>query len=216
MKKIIIMCVMVLLSFNASASASNDPWYDIGHAIGSSIGNGPSGTDSKNFYRSSNYDFSKLKNMYLVVTIPKGLEKHIEDPYIVEKHTEYMQKELKKLGYNVITQVELSEELANNPVLKPYLEKDTVSAINSYLCICYPIYVNVKIYAYNNYSNGNVFLDFNLFDFNENKNILFYRDARLNAPRSSKEGMIKRITEQFTNKLNGAVEESREKHKNGL
>lgn len=211
----ILILLMVLMSYVFPAYASNDPWYDAGQAagqiIGASIFSGSPGTDSKNFYKDENYNFSNIKKIVLISTVPKQAQAYVDDPYLENKYPGIFASELKETNIIFVPLEKVLNDFYQTPESRTAPKDDPMAPVRNYLKANYDAILSVYIYAYNMRSGntGNCALDFKMLNTINGADILYYKDFRLNAPRSWPEGMIKRITGQFKNKLIDAINNSK-------
>ncbi len=180
--------------------AANDPWYNIGYAIGSSVGNSPAQSD-KDFWYDQNCNFNNIRKVVVFVQIPQQNAMYIGDPDIVDEYEAFSQEQLS----SVLT-IHRLRDVSNGfsqQVPNTYANQEEWNAAYSrYLQMHYDGILLVNIYAYyQNGSYGNVFMDFTLMDSSAQRKLLYYKDMRMNAPRSTIVGMIKRITKSFKGKI---------------
>ncbi|MGE1061234.1 hypothetical protein NXG27_01095 [Megasphaera paucivorans] len=205
MKKTFYVMIFVLLLFvTVSSNVYADDWYNIGYSIGQSIGNSPA-QDDKSFYKDDKYDFTHIKKICVVSTVPPQCYAYISDPYITQKYTNYISHSFADIC-NMSSANEAGDVFTAlySDTLKPG-STEFNSAYITYIRKNYDAVLYVNIYAYNqNEGLGNVFMDFRLIDTKTGKDVMYYKDMRLNAPRSDKEGMIQRITNTFRTKFKKA------------
>lgn len=195
----LVICCSVLGTTQIHA---NDPWYNIGYAIGSSIGNSP-GVSDKDYYCNPNYNFNNLRNVLIVVQVPPQYSQYIDDPYIADEYSVFSKDVLKDTMtiYNINDAV----KLFNSQGIAFTNQEDYNKAFWQYVGFHFDGILMVHIYAFSqNGSYGNVFMDFTLRDNTAANTLMYYKDMRMNAPRSSKVGMLKRITNAFQNKIKKA------------
>jgi len=217
MRKFIALVVLTFMLFlQGNAYASNDPWYDVGNAIGSSIANGNPGKDEKNLYRDKSFDFTKIKRICFIASYPDKCSHLIDDKYINKKYPDILIKEFE--GSN-IKLVDVTTACNKFLALYPNISNSEQRGFlfNEYLRNNYDAVLYINIYAYNRgyYNTGNCALEFKLRPINtysqQGTEIFYMKDFRLQAPRSWPEGMIKRITSRFKDKLMDTLKESKEK-----
>lgn len=204
---------LVCLSTTASA---NDPWFDIGKAIGSSIGNPTTiGNSDKNFYYDQNYDFSQIRYVVVASTVNPQAGGWVSDPYIAQKYPDIMWKALKEKGIPVFTfSVALKNYVDHDAGKHPeYTNEQHLAAALGKIYATGGVFVNANILAYSQdpyYSGiGNCYINFTVYGPN-GQTIMYYSDKRLNAPRSSKEGMSERIAGAFAKKFNEVYKKANE------
>ncbi len=180
--------------------AANDPWYNIGYAIGSSVGNSPAQSD-KSFWSDPNCDFNNIRKVVVVVQVPQQNAMYIGDPDIVNEYEAFSKQQLGSVltlhTFRDVTNA-FSQQVSNTYAN----QEEWNAAYSEYLQTHYDGILLVNIYAYyQNGSYGNVFMDFTLMDPSAQRKLLYYKDMRMNAPRSTTVGMIKRITNSFKGKI---------------
>lgn len=181
---------------------ANDPWYNLGYAIGSSIGNSP-GVDDKDYYCNPSYNFNNMRRVLIIAQVPQQYAQYISDPYIPNEYVEFAKDALKDTM--IVSNVNDAERDFNALGLKFNTQDEYTKAFGDYVASHYDGILIVNIYAYSqNGSYGNVFMDFTLKDNYAINTLMYYKDMRMNAPRSNKVGMIKRITGAFQNKIKKA------------
>lgn len=201
--------------FMGVTASANDPWFDIGKAIGSSIGNPNTlGNSDKNFYCDPTYDFSQVRYVVVGSTINPQAGGWISDPYIAQKYPEVVWKALNEKKIPVFTfGVALKNYIDHDASKHPeYTNEQHVAAALGKIYSTGGVFVNAQIMAYSQdpyYSGiGNCFINFTVYGPN-GQTIMYYSDKRLNAPRSSKEGMSERIAGAFAKKFNEVYKKAR-------
>lgn len=202
--------VLLIFLFAMQPATYADPWYDLGYNIGAALGNS-SGQDDKSFYQSPTYDFSKIKKICFNTTVPNGFEQYVSDPFITETYIKNFKEKFSDTNIIVDSSAEtINKFYAQDQSLSKLPQDMQIKEYTNFIHQNYQAVLYINLYAY--YQNGplgNVFMDFTLKNFQGEKPILYYKDMRMNAPRSTKEGMIKRITGAFKDKLTNAIKKEK-------
>ena len=212
MKKFLIVMFLIIINLSSVCYANNDPWFDIGRSIGSSIGNGPTGNDEKNFYYDENFDFSKIKFLIVASNVPQGFERYVSDPYISKKYPAVIIKAFDN-KFKVMTIGTYLDYYGENiaPLHPNYTNEEHLNNLFAMIKNSGGAFLNSSILAYNqnpyDSSIGNCLITFSLKTIDNNE-IMYYSDQRLNAPRSSKEGMSKRIAKKFVDNFMDIIDKS--------
>lgn len=99
--------------------------------------------------------------------------------------------------------------LSNSTTIFPDENAKTIAFAN-FLSNSADVILIANIFSYNEFNGlGNVLIDFTITDCKTAKNVMYYKDTRLNAPRSSKEDLSERIADSFISKLNDSVEDNK-------
>lgn len=212
MKKSAILLSLALTVLPIMGNAS-DSWFDVGKSIGSAIGNSlNNGSDDKNFYCDEYYDFSKVKYLVVTANLPEN-RSFISDPYIAQKYPSILKQ---KFGdkIKVKTLAEAIQEYQKywQPLHPEYTLEQHVQEMLSRIDAegGVMVYVTIAAYSQGAYGTGNCWLIFNVQPYGQNV-VMSYSDMRMNAPRSSKEGMMKRISGKFVSKFMDVCNSSADK-----
>lgn len=182
------------------SAAANDPWYNIGYAIGASAGNSPAQSD-KNFWHDPNYNFNNVKKVVVLVQVPQQNAMYIGDPDIVKEYEAFSKEQLNPV-LTLHTIQDVTTAFSQQAAGAYSSQEEWNAAYSQYVQTHYDGILFVNIYAYyQNEMYGNVFMDFTLVDSSAQRKLLYYKDMRMNAPRSTTVGMIKRITNSFKGKI---------------
>lgn len=205
MKKILGLLCAACLLWHPVCDA-NDPWYELGKNIGSSIGNvGPATQSEKDFYYDESFDFARIK--YLVISAPKidRATPFISDPYIHKKYPALVKEKLQGKIKTMTIEEAMREYIQQSASLHPEYNSDQhLANMLSLTEKAGGVFVDAYILSYNYdaYGLANCFVIFSVHTpQNANNEILNYSDKRMNVPRSSKEGMSKRIAKSFADKF---------------
>lgn len=212
MKIFIVIVFSMLLCFPSISKASNDPWYDLGYKLGTSISNNiSSGNDEKNFYYDESYNISNTKLFVIGCSVKPNVKEYVSDKYMGQKYPKILKKILlekfsdKDKAVEVITIEEFVDAYMKNvaPMFPDYSPEEHIDNIFRSIDLLNGLYINADVLVYMQgpyYANvGNCYISFDVYK--GNNVILNYSDKRLNANRSSKEGMAERIGKAFSNKL---------------
>jgi len=190
--------------------------YETGQSIGRAIGGllgGTPGNDIKDFSKDKQYKFDKIKNICTITIVPQNYSRNVVNVNMVGNYDGVLAKTfpVETFRPKVTVGSKLMRAFFDDPATKFISEQDRFAAFKKYIATNYDAILYINIYAYNRGMNntGNCALDFKLVDLKSGKDILYYKDFRLNAPRSWPEGMIQRITDTFKGKLEDAIEDSK-------
>lgn len=216
MKKAAVLLALLLSVLPAVSGQAYDSWFEVGRSIGTAIGNSmtPSGSDDKNFYCDEYYDFSKIKYLVIDASLPQNTS-FISDPYIAKKYPEILKE---KFGdkFKVKTAQEAVQEYYKYwyPIHPEYTAEQHVQEMMRRITEEGGVLVHAVVAAYSQgaYGTGNCWVIFDVQPYGSDV-VLSYSDMRMNAPRSSKEGMIKRISGKFVSKFMDVYEKSLNKEK---
>lgn len=214
---LLIACSCVF-SFSPSLGfASNDPYYDAGAALGNALGNAlvgrTPGIDDKDEYKNEQFNFRSIKKVMCLTNADKNSE-YISNPYIDIQYYSVIKKSFNESKVEMDSFLDAAQKCFSRydpNVVKRLNQQQWMNIFGAYVAENYDAILTVNIYAYRNRGAfGDVFLEFYMKDTDNYQDIFYVKDMRLNAPRSSKEGMISRITNRFRDKLHKAIENSPE------
>lgn len=213
MKKTAALLALALSVLPVMGSYANDSWFDVGKSIGSAIGNSiNSGSDDKNFYCDEYYDFSKVKYLVVTASLPQNTS-FISDPYIAQKYPNVLKEKFgDKIKVKTIKEAILEYQKYWAPLHPDYTVEQHVQEMMRRIADegGVVVYVTIAAYSQGAYGTGNCWLIFSVQPYGQNV-VMSYSDMRMNAPRSSKEGMMRRISGKFVSKFMDAYESSLEK-----
>ena len=197
--------------------ASNDPYYDAGAALGNALGNAlvgrTPGIDDKDEYKNQDFNFRRIKRIMCMTNVDRTSQ-YVSNPYIDIQYYDIINKSFSesKVGVDSFLVAAKTCFSKYDPNYVSRLSKqEWMNIFGAYVAENYDAILTVNIYAYRNRGSfGDVFLEFYMKDTANYMDIFYIKDMRLNAPRSSKEGMISRITNRFRDKFHKAIEDSPE------
>lgn len=173
------------------------------------------GKNNKGYYKDDSFDFTTIKKMIIVTSIQKGGAMKLTEPEIIVK-SEIMIRDRMNENFNAYIAKTFDDVHSEYQRLAPIIGTDSgTDSENHWKNYFYSnadTIVHIEALAYNEARDfANVAMVFTVY--NNSKEVLCYKDFRLNARNSSKEGVFHRIAEAFVEKMDKAVSDSRNKRK---
>lgn len=215
MKKTAALLALCLTVMPMMGSQAEDSWFEVGRSIGTAIGNSmtPSGSDDKNFYCDEYYDFSQIKYLVIDASLPQNTS-FISDPYIAKKYPAILKEKFgDKIKVKTIEEAILEYQKYWYQLHPEYTTEQHVQEMLRRITDEGGVMLHAVVAAYSQgaYGTGNCWVIFTVQPYGRDV-VMSYSDMRMNAPRSSKEGMLGRISGKFVSKFMDAYDQSVEKN----
>lgn len=209
-KLLLILLMFVIMSIPVTYAGTREEMLnDMGKYVEVDLGK-----NNKGYYKDESFDFSQIKNITIITSVQKGNNSKLTDAEIItqsetivkDKFNENFNRYLARTFDDALTEYKrLSNVIGTNDS-----ETDAKSAWKTYFFSNTDTIIHIEAFAYNQTKPfANVAMVFTVY--NNGKEVLCYKDFRLNVQNSSKEGVFNRIAESFVEKVDKEISNSRNK-----
>lgn len=212
MKKLLLVFMMfIIMSFSvAYAGVREETVDDIGNYVAVNLGK-----NNKGYYKDESFDFKQIKKIAIVASIQKGGASKLTDSEIITK-SEVMIKDKINENFNAYLAKTFDDILSEYKVVASVTASETAvdpkTHWKNYFFSNADTIIHIEVLAYNQErETANAAMVFTVY--NDGQEVLCYKDFRLNASNSSKEGVFHRIASAFVEKMDQAVSESKSRKK---
>lgn len=173
------------------------------------------GKNNKGYYQDDSFNFAQIKKMIIITSIQKGGARKLTEPEIIMKSEVEVKNKINE-NFNTYMAENFDEIASEYRRLAPIIGNDSSvegeSHWKNYFYTKADTIVHIEVLAYNQARDfANVAMVFTVY--NNGKEVLCYKDFRLNAKNSVKEGVFDRIVLAFVEKMDKAVSDSKSKRK---